>query len=570
MSNRPIELLTIDDDPIFRLGFATALEAFDDIQVIAQADNIATALARLAEEIPDLVILEPAMPDGWQLCRQIRQDYPDLPIFLLSATTDSENLLAAQAYGVKGYAPKGTAIGEVVALLRLVAAGETQWYPIAPLSSDRSLRQPIRRRNWLVRTRESGLAQIEATLEEVQAQLDNPQLPLFDWLYWSGRRRELLASRWLVKQLLPVEVVVIPETTPKPQEPRDRGGELAISPRRDMSRLSLPPTDSLAPGTSSTAVVFNNTLAKIQLGIENRTGVPLEIDILQANKKQEIFYLVLDRLRKILEDLRSLNVTREELPQKRSLVLRELLESSLLDFFSQYYTSLGLNANKIIEIFSLDARTIEEEILEKIPMITELLGYCLFETHLAIDNVFYRPESPEAITRAEIILQNLIERIVNAIVQVILNNFSEVEIIKQNLYNKNYLSSREIARFRNDISWRYRKERYIEEPKNIFESQYRLFFLNGGSLKTIYIYAPRQDELYQLNGIPWLVTIALELRDALSPRLRAVVAFVGKGAVYLLTQVIGRAIGLIARGIIQGIGNTLQETRYGKNSERGK
>lgn len=564
MSNRPIELLTIDDDPIFRLGLATALEAFDDIRVIAQADSMATALARLAEKIPDLVILEPAMPDGWQLCRQIRQDYPDLPIFLLSATTDSENLLAAQAYGVKGYAPKGTAVEEIVAALRLVAAGETQWYPMP------SLRQPIRRRNWLVRTGESGLAQIEATLKEVQAQLDNPQLPLFDWLYWSGRRRELLASRWLVKQLVPIEVVVVPETAPEPKKNSDRGGDLAISPKRDLSRLSLLPTDLLVPGTSPTAIILNNTLAKIQLGIENRTGVLLEIDILQANKKQEIFYLVLDRFRKILEDLRSLNVTREELPQKRSLVLRELLESSLLDFFSQYYTSLGLNANKIIEIFSLDARTIEEEILEKIPMIDELLGYCLFETHLAIDNVFYRSESPEAIARAEIILQNLIERIVNAIVQTILNNFSEIEIIKQNLYQKKYLSSREIARFRNDISWRYRKERYIEEPKNIFESQYRLFFLNGGSLKTTYIYAPRQDELYQLRGIPWLVTIVLELRDALSPRLRAVVGFVGKGVVYLLTQVIGRAIGLIARGIIQGIGNTLQETRYGKNSERGK
>ncbi|OKH25568.1 hypothetical protein NIES593_04305 [Hydrococcus rivularis NIES-593] len=564
MSNRPIELLTIDDDPIFRLGLATALEAFDDIRVIAQADSMATALARLAEKIPDLVILEPAMPDGWQLCRQTRQDYPDLPIFLLSATTDSENLLAAQAYGVKGYAPKGTAIEEIVAALRLVAAGETQWYPMP------SLRQPIRRRNWLVRTGESGLAQIEATLKEVQAQLDNPQLPLFDWLYWSGRRRELLASRWLVKQLVPIEVVVVPETAPEPKKNSDRGGDLAISPKRDLSRLSLLPTDLLVPGTSPTAIILNNTLAKIQLGIENRTGVPLEIDILQANKKQEIFYLVLDRFRKILEDLRSLNVTREELPQKRSLVLRELLESSLLDFFSQYYTSLDLNANKIIEIFSLDARTIEEEILEKIPMIDELLGYCLFETHLAIDNVFYRSESPEAIARAEIILQNLIERIVNAIVQTILNNFSEIEIIKQNLYQKKYLSSREIARFRNDISWRYRKERYIEEPKNIFESQYRLFFLNGGSLKTTYIYAPRQDELYQLRGIPWLVTIVLELRDALSPRLRAVVGFVGKGVVYLLTQVIGRAIGLIARGIIQGIGNTLQETRYGKNSERGK
>jgi hypothetical protein len=60
----------------------------------------------------------------------------------------------------------------------------------------------------------------------------------------------------------------------------------------------------------------------------------------------------------------------------------------------------------------------------------------------------------------------------------------------------------------------------------------------------------------------------LELRDALSPRLRSLVKFLGNGFVFLLTQVIGRAIGLVVRGILQGVGNTWQETRYGKNRSR--
>ncbi|MEG4329441.1 DUF3685 domain-containing protein, partial [Microcoleus sp. herbarium5] len=37
------------------------------------------------------------------------------------------------------------------------------------------------------------------------------------------------------------------------------------------------------------------------------------------------------------------------------------------------------------------------------------------------------------------------------------------------------------------------------------------------------------------------------------------------GVVYVLTQVIGRGIGLIGRGIIQGIGNSLQDSKFGKN-----
>lgn len=186
-----------------------------------------------------------------------------------------------------------------------------------------------------------------------------------------------------------------------------------------------------------------------------------------------------------------------------------------------------------------------------------------------MDNVIYRFESPEAITRAEFILQNLINRIANGVTQIVLNYFSEAEIIKQNLYQKKYLSSREIAQFRNDLSWRYRQDKYFEEPKNIFESKHRLFVLNSSRLKTIYIYAPRQEELVRLRGIPWLVTIAFELRDAMAPRLRAVIALVGNAAVYVLTNVIGRAIGLVGRGIVQGVGKSLQDTRYSKSKGQG-
>ncbi|MGL5807112.1 MAG: DUF3685 domain-containing protein, partial [Xenococcaceae cyanobacterium] len=48
------------------------------------------------------------------------------------------------------------------------------------------------------------------------------------------------------------------------------------------------------------------------------------------------------------------------------------------------------------------------------------------------------------------------------------------------------------------------------------------------------------------------------------------IAFIGSGVVYLLTYVIGRGIGLIGKGIIQGIGNTFSETRYGKDRSREK
>jgi Protein of unknown function (DUF3685) len=56
------------------------------------------------------------------------------------------------------------------------------------------------------------------------------------------------------------------------------------------------------------------------------------------------------------------------------------------------------------------------------------------------------------------------------------------------------------------------------------------------------------------------VTLALETRDALAPRLQSATTLIGSAVVYLLTEIIGRGIGLIGRGVIKGIGNIWQES----------
>jgi hypothetical protein len=199
--------------------------------------------------------------------------------------------------------------------------------------------------------------------------------------------------------------------------------------------------------------------------------------------------------------------------------------------------------------------------LNPIPQVTPLLAYLLYEEPLEIDNVAYRPESPEAQSRAEMLLHNLILQVANAVMQVILNQFGEQETVKSSLYQDQYRSSREIARFRNELSWQYRQTYYIEEPKAIFESRYVLFVLRGNRIQTTSVYAPRKEELEQLQGIRLAATFALELRDAIAPRFRALFGVVGQAVVYFLTQVIGRGIGLIARGVLQGIGKSVEDQR---------
>ena len=53
------------------------------------------------------------------------------------------------------------------------------------------------------------------------------------------------------------------------------------------------------------------------------------------------------------------------------------------------------------------------------------------------------------------------------------------------------------------------------------------------------------------------MALLLETRDALAPQVQGLVRRLGDLAVVLLTQVLGRAIGLVGRGIAQGMGRSL-------------
>ena len=601
-------ILLIDDDPIFRLGLRAALEAFPDFQVVAEADTGTEALELLGrlvgENAVDLAVLElalgrshpneekvessniePSTPflSGLQLCQQLKAEYPNLPVLLLSAENEPLLLMSAKESGVEGYCAKGSAIAKIVQAMRQLMSGQSYWQilPQEPLARASSVRPP----RWHHQLRQSGLQQIEDALVLVTQQLQNPKLSNLDWLFWSGRRRELLAARWVVNQLLPTDVIVV-----EPEQAREGEGEQRrnltsrplsskspipnpqspISNRQMPSALSPAPTSQLSRMPPQTPV-FEVTLGKLQSGLSNLTGVVLEIDILATEKRWDLLSIVLHKFEDILDELRFSQVTLEHLPQKRSLVLQDLWQVSLIDFFGKYYTlPVDNNEFEVVIVFQQNVVLVQASILDKIPLVVELLAHQLFETPLIIDNVSYPARTPEAMAQAEILLQNLIIQVANAVIQPLLNEFADIETIKQSFYDRRLISSREIARFRNNLSWKYRLSQLLLEPQAIFDSRYDLFVLSDTGIKQTSIYSPRRQELEQLRGIRLAVTLAYETRDAIAPRLRAAISWAGSGVVYILTQVLGKSIGLIVRGVIQGIGSTLQETRFGKNGERGK
>ncbi len=583
MSDRHLKLLLIDQDPIFRLGLRVALEAIPSLEVtgVVETDTAALQiLAEIAQEDPkqvNLVVLEfgnvrstTSQQLGLQFCRQLRALYPNLPILLLSSIQEQGLLLAAKSVGVNGYCPKGTPLTELVAAMQEVADGGSYWFreietittPNSPLPTLHSPLPFSKLRNNL---RLSGIGYINTTLAAVTAQLQVPGLPVLDRAVLAGKRRELLAARWLLNRLLVSSQERQEEDIPvADQPPLPPSLSSAIQPRQMVSPL-------LSPGALQSAL-FASCITKLQFPLQNVTDVPLEIDIFREEKKRELLYLILQKLAKQLDELRASKIEMNQLYEVKPTLLRDLWQSAITDFFGRFSRiQIGNQNIEIINLLLQNTKVVQRDILNNIPLVCELYSYLLFQTELNIDNTSYPVVSAEAKYQALMILENLLIQVANGVVQPLLNSLADVEVIKQNLYGRQFISTRDIERFRNDLSWKYRLRNYISEPKAVFESRYDLFVIAPRGIANSSVYAPRNQELVRLSNIPLLVTLFLEFSDAIAPRLKSLLAFAGSGIVFILTQIIGRGLGLIGRGILQGIGSvSLIEKNLRRNSDRNK
>ncbi|MGF1515770.1 MAG: DUF3685 domain-containing protein, partial [Elainellaceae cyanobacterium] len=117
-------------------------------------------------------------------------------------------------------------------------------------------------------------------------------------------------------------------------------------------------------------------------------------------------------------------------------------------------------------------------------------------------------------------------------------------------------------------SWHYRLTDALYEPLDIFESQNRLLRLGAVGNEEKIMNDPRRAELDQLRGLRFGVTLLLELRDALAPRFQALVSWAGKLLVYILTEVLGRGIGLVGRGVLRGVGSAWQDVRVSRDGPK--
>jgi two-component system phosphate regulon response regulator PhoB len=119
MSRTP-SVLVVEDEPAQREVLAYNLEA-QGFRV-AQADNGEEALLLVAEEAPDLIVLDWMLPNvsGIEVCRRLksRPETRAVPIIMLSARSEEVDLVRGLETGADDYVVKPYSVGELMARVR--------------------------------------------------------------------------------------------------------------------------------------------------------------------------------------------------------------------------------------------------------------------------------------------------------------------------------------------------------------------------------------------------------------------------------------------------------------------
>ena len=549
-----ISLILLDEDPIFTLGLKEfcSSEEFADLNIIATG-KIKDIYSFIKEYQVDLWVValdfdrfsKPAQEFVNGL-PQLTKNYPELNIVII---VNPQNLVAdfAQFSTIKGCCYKFTNIQELVNTFRRAAQGEIYFS-----SKDISPSQSKRINTWFYNQCKVGLKEINQQINQLNNYTQNKQLSVIDLIYWQGRKRELKVTKWLIKKALPKNRLILPNNSSISSISLQKVSELEDYLGDDRQKGEI----ILSTLSSST---YDLTLAKINSSLINFTGRLQETDILRKQKKQELFTIVLEKWYQLIEGLKEAKFIESELKEKinNASFIQIFFQDLLTNFLGDLVEEKAINKYESIDSYSrsLDLNLYQ---LDKIYFWQDLILHQVLKKDLLIDNQYYRYGTDTAQEIETILLDNLLISLANYLMQYILNNFYDNLKIKDKLFEPELKSSRKVAMFRNNLVWQYRQEKYWRNPTNIFEDKYEMLKFTYRGIETIKVTHSRHLELNQIQGIPWLVTILIELRDSLSRGVKALGDTLGQVIVYLLTEVIGKGIGLIGKGILQGIGSRIK------------
>jgi DNA-binding NarL/FixJ family response regulator len=128
MPTRPLDIVVVEDDPLYRESLSTLLAHAPDFRLLGTfgaASPLLESLRKGSTTRPDLVLMDLGLPGlgGADATRQLKRDWPDLLVVVLTVFEEPARILEAICAGADGYLLKRTSPSELIEQLLVVAGG---------------------------------------------------------------------------------------------------------------------------------------------------------------------------------------------------------------------------------------------------------------------------------------------------------------------------------------------------------------------------------------------------------------------------------------------------------------
>jgi DNA-binding NarL/FixJ family response regulator len=120
-----IDVMIVDDHPVFRQGLRNVLAAQEDLRVVDEASDGESAIRKAQEHHPDVVIMDINLPElnGLQATRELKDRCPDINVIMLTAYDDEEQIYHAIRAGASAYYAKDVRPDRLIGVIRQVNEG---------------------------------------------------------------------------------------------------------------------------------------------------------------------------------------------------------------------------------------------------------------------------------------------------------------------------------------------------------------------------------------------------------------------------------------------------------------
>ena len=209
---------------------------------------------------------------------------------------------------------------------------------------------------------------------------------------------------------------------------------------------------------------------------------------------------------------------------------------------NDYLLSQFENLTNVDDFESHDISIIVEPIIKNEPFYHNGKIFPLYET--------------ESFKIFESIISNWVLRTSNLIAADIFNYCSGWPELRNLFINPKLQSTRNFERFRNNINNYDRWHNNFYMPVYLYESKREYIDIVDNNFIRYFKNENREKDIDKLTWLQKQITLLVEIRDAISPQLEIAIKYIGNIFVTILTKVVGKAIGLVGKGILQGLGRS--------------